>query len=63
MSLDVLVKEGIQLPLVEKSGSQSTFVVCSFQVRDDIDYKDNKIRHNSPMFAGKSFANETYVSC
>ena len=31
MSLDVLIKEGILLPLVEKSGIQSTFVVCNFQ--------------------------------
>ena len=31
MSLDVLLKEGIALPLVEKSGTQSTLVVCTFQ--------------------------------
>ena len=31
MSLEVLVKEGISLPLVEKSGIQSTMVVCNFQ--------------------------------
>ena len=31
MSLEVLVKEGISLPLVEKSGVQSTMVVVNFQ--------------------------------
>ena len=31
MSLEVLVKEGRSLPLVEKSGIQSTLVVVMFQ--------------------------------
>ena len=31
MSLAVLVAKGINLPLLEKSGTQSTFVVATFQ--------------------------------
>jgi hypothetical protein len=55
MSLDVLVKEGISLPLVEKSGIQSTMVYCQFQgysikskvFDNDLNPKWNEVRNTA----------------
>ena len=55
MSLEVLVKEGISLPLVEKSGVQSTLVVVNFQgysikskvFDNDLNPKWNEVRQTS----------------